>query len=79
MKAVGVVKILYRAHSLSIWSLGDPSFQGLRRTWSWDLFMKELLFPLGSLDELRVQLYTLETETMQKELGKNKTREYGRI
>ena len=40
--------------------------------------MKELLFPLGSLDELWVQLYTLEAETMQKELGRLKQENMGK-
>ena len=40
--------------------------------------MKELLFPLGSLDELWVQLYTLEAETMQKELGRIKQENMGK-
>ena len=40
--------------------------------------MKELLFPLGSLDELWVQLYTLEAETMQKELGRIKQKNMGK-
>ena len=39
--------------------------------------MKELLFPLGSLNELRVQLYTIEAETMQKELGRIKQENMG--
>ena len=81
LTAVGVVKSTLQGPFLfgNVWSLGDLSFQVLRRTWSPGFIYEGTALSFRVSERVASPAIYYRSRDYAKRAWKNKTREYGRI